>query len=466
MKSKRIEYSGLWMFVVMLICSFFGITGVEGAVLASASGGPAPLYGDQILDEHGVVIEGHIDLTDASELAPELISKHFVQEVIRVDPYSYPTMSILKANTNWRKKEKVKDHIIQVNRITTPPVQIMLNTAIIQSAAAQVVVDFGMANAIVGLHQTILFKDVTGYRADGVTSDGYPLQCRVVAKEETTGRPILKPINGRLVGGVFTIPSMPAGTRALRGDRIGTETQIRTEQFGILPSPTDYFVPKKLIEFGTSGWFDNTSKTIVWGDREIKETAMTEFLRTSAPSFWLGKQADVIFPEFKSRTPEKTFYPEGLFHQAKREFDLGGNVNLQALVNLQKVAFGDNNSGPVKIFAMGDELAPRFQELMLSTPGLNVRVYRSSRLHIDFSEIIFAGGKRIRFIDDPSLDDCGLNDKGFILDPKWAGTYSYEYKFLPLDGVKAQERDTKGMSVIDESVNVLLNQDANVVVSL
>jgi len=287
-----------------------------------------------------------------------------------------------------------------------------------------------------------------------------------VAKDQATGRPVLKPLNGKLVGGQLTIPSMPAGTLALRGDRIGTETQIRTEQFGILPSPTDYFVPKKLIEFGTTGWFDNATKTIKWGNNEIKETAMTEFLRTSAPSFWLGKQVEANFPEYKSNTPELTYYPEGLFYQAKRELDLGGVVNTSALVNLQKIAFGDNNSGPIKVFAMGDELSPLFQELILNTTGLNVSVYRSKTLNIDFSEIVFAGGKRIRFIDDPSLNDCGLNDKGFILDPKWAGVYSYEHRFLPLDGIKAQERDTKGMSVIDESVNVLLNQDANVVVTL
>jgi hypothetical protein len=268
------------------------------------------------------------------------------------------------------------------------------------------------------------------------------------------------------VGGVKTIPSLAAGTKALRGDRIGTETQIRTEQFGILPSPTDYFVPKKLIEFGTSGWYDNATKNIRWGNGEIKESAMTEMLRTSAPAFWIGKQAKETFPEFKSNTLEDTYFAEGLFYQAKREIDLGGNVNIAALVNLHKEAFLDNNSGPLKIFAMGDELSPLFQELVLSTPGLNYNVYHSSTLNIDFSEIVFTGGKRIRFIDDPSLNDCGLNDKGFILDPKWAGVYSYGYEFLPLDGKKNQERDTKGMAVIDESVNVLLNQEANVVVSL
>ena len=102
---RKMKDSGLFLFVVMLLCSLFGITGVE-AMTADAIGAPAPEYGDQILDENGVVIDGLIDLTDASEKAPELISKHFVQEIIRVDPYAYPTMAILKANYHWRKKER------------------------------------------------------------------------------------------------------------------------------------------------------------------------------------------------------------------------------------------------------------------------------------------------------------------------------------------------------------------------
>ncbi len=464
-KFFKLNGGGIVMLLAMLLCSVFGIAGAE-VLFAEATGGPAPLYGDQILDENGVVIDELIDLTDASVKAPELISKHFVQEVIRVDPYSYPTMAILQANYHWRKKEKTRDHIIQVNRVTTPPVQITTAAAITESALAQVAVNFGQGNAIIGLHQTIYFPTIKGYNEAGDTQTTYCLQCRVVAKDSATGWPILKPINGKKVDGVFTVPSLQIGTKALRGDRIGTETQIRTEQFGILPSPTDYFVPKKLIEFGTSGWYDNATKTIKWGNEEIKQTALTEMLRTSAPGFWLGQQAKATFPEYKSNTPEMTLFPEGLMHQAARDIDLNGTVDINALVNLQTVAFKDNNSGNLKYFAMGSEISPLFQVLILGTSGLNYSVYRNQRLNIDFSEIVYPGGKRIRFIDDPSLDDCGLNDKGFLLDPKWAGTYSYGYEFLPLDGKKTQERDMSGMAVIDESVHVLLNPEANVYVTL
>lgn len=457
---KRIKDSDIIVMMILLLCAVFGIAGMETVSAV------APTYGDQILDENGVAIEGEISLTDASTKAPELISKHFVQEVINMDPYSYPTMSLMSANYHWKKKAQVKDHIIQVNRISTPPIQVTVNTAIEETATVQVLVDFGIANDIVGLHQTIIFPKIKGYKPDGETEDGYPLQCRVIGKDQATSRPILKPINGKKVGGVISLPAIEAGTAALRGSRIGTETQIRTEQFGILPTPTDYFVSKRLIEFGTTGWYDNSSKNIKWGDKEVKDVAMTEFLRTNAPTFWLGKQANQIFNEYKSNTPEMTLFPEGIMHQASRELDFNGTINTSAFMQMQKVAFNDNNSSNLKYFAMGDELSPKFQEYILDTPGLNVSLYRNEKLNINFSEIVYSGGKRIRFIDDPSLNDCGLNDKGFILDPKYAGLYSYGFRFLPLDGIKAQDRDVSGMVAIDESAYILSNPEANVVVTL
>ncbi|MDR0872831.1 MAG: hypothetical protein LBN27_05105 [Prevotellaceae bacterium] len=470
----KFKESGLFLFAVMLLCSAFGVVGVEAMTADAALGTPTGVYppiydsagNEQIFDENGSVVDGVIELTDAYEKNPELISKHFVADVVRLDPYTYTTMGLIKSAYNWQKKENIKDHVIQVNRISTPPVQITVNTAIADATAAQVPVDFGAANSIIGLHQTIVFRNIGGFEKDGATADEHDLICRVVSKDQSTGFPVLKPINGKAAGGVKTLPDIAAGTTALRGDRIGTETQIRTEQFGMLPTPTDYFVSKRLIEFGTSGWFDNATKTIKWGNNEIKENAMIEFLRTSAPLFWLGKQEQAIFPEYKSNTPELTLFPEGLMYQAKRGYSLNGNVAISTLVGLYNEAFRDNNSGNVKYFAMGSEISPLFQELILNTTGLNINSYKNKTLNIDFSEIIFAGGKRIRLYDDPSLDDCGLNDKGFILDPKYAATYSYGTRFLPLDGVKQQERDTKGMAAIDESVHVLLNQEAHVVVEL
>ena len=473
MKTKLKNFSSKWglfnilMLLVCALCFIFG--GFEAGVVMAvvvAGGIPEPNYGDAVLDDAGVMFEGEVSLTEASQRAPELISKHFVKEVIRIGAGKYPTMSLIHGRY-FLEKKKTKDHIIQVSRITTPPVQITTASAVTNSMqnSELVEMDFGTGNSIINLGQTIIFPTIKGFKKDGTTRANTCLQCRVMGRNN--GKLLLKAVDcGQKVGAIFTLPLIPAGTMALRSDRIGTETQLRSEPFGIAPSPTDYFVAKKLIEFQTTGWYDSATKNIKWERDDIKEAALIEFMRTSAPSFWLGTQAEIIAPEYTSNQLEKAYYTGGLISQASRDLNLGGTLDIKALLNLQKIAFSDNNSSREKYFAMGDELAPRMQELVFNTPGLSYNTYKDTKLGINMTEVVFFGGKSIKFIEEDSLNDCGLNDYGFVLDPAHVSVYSYGYEFLPLDGRKTQTRDVKGLSVIEESVNILTNQEAHVVVKL
>lgn len=456
----KLNTFGLFTILATLFLSVFGIMD------ASAVCAVSPIYGSTFLDGQGTVIDtGEYSLTEAASLNSgngELLSKHFLQEVIRVDPYSSPTMSILAAQTNWKRREKTKDHTIQVNRITTPPIQVKVATQATIAQAA-VAVDFGtQANKVIGVNQTIYFTKtdtICGYKADGTTADGYGLVCRVLSKNDSD-LPVLIALNGKSTAITLTVDAS-----ALRGDRIGTESQQRTAPFGLFPSPTDYFVPKKLIEFGTTGWFDAATKNIRWGKNEAKENAVIEMMRTSAPGFWLGKQMSGEFKEYVSEMPELAYFPEGLIHQAGRTKDLNGTVDVAALLSLYDLAFRDNGGGNTKIFAMGSTLSPLFQELILNTNGLNVSVYNNGKLNIDFTQVQFVGGKKMLFIDDPSLDDCGLHDKGFILDVDSSARFAYAYDFVPIKK-ENEKRDYEGMSIIDESINVLSKPNANVFVEL
>lgn len=461
----KLEKLGLFSFIAMLLLSVFGIMNA-GAVCAVS-----PTYGSAFLGEAGEVIDsGEYSLTEAVALNggnQELLSKHFLQEVIRVDPYSSPTMAILASQTNWKRREKTKDHVIQVNRITTPPIQIAV-AAEVAIAQAAVAVNFGaQANKVIGVNQTIYFTKtatIKGYKEDGTTADGYGLVCRVLSKNDSD-LPVLIALNGKDDTGALNPITLTVGASALRGDRIGTESQQRTAPFGLFPSPTDYFVPKKLIEFGTTGWFDTATKMIRWGKAEAKDNAIIEMMRTAAPGFWLGKQHAGEFKEYVSENPELAYFPEGLIYQAGRYKKLNGTVDISALLDLYNLAFRDNGGGNTKVFAMGSTLSPLFQKLILNTQGLNVSVYNNGKLNIDFTQIQFVGGKKMLFVDDPSLDDCGLHSTGFILDTESSARFAYAYDFVPIN--KANEkRDYEGMSIIDESINVLLKPNANVWVEL
>lgn len=466
---QQIRMSGLLVFMLTLMFSVFGI------IDASAMCAVAPTYGDALLNQDGVVLtEGEYSLTEALAMNDgnqEFISKHFVQDVVRVDPLKYGTWSILKSQTNWKKRDVTKDHIITISRVKTPPVEITVATATVEATTAAagetVAVNFGTANTFIGLHQMIYFaltSTIKGYKEDGTTVDGYHLQCRVVSKN-SSGWPVLKPLNGKLVSGTKTIPSLSVGSVAYRGPRIGTETQERTVPFAVAPTPTDYYVPKKLIEFGTTGWFDAATKLIRWGDKEVRDNAMIEFMLTDAAAFWLGKQEKGTFTEFISQQDETAFFPEGLIPQAGRSHNLNGVFDVTALLDLKNKAFKDNTSSGTAIMAMGSEISPLVQELILSTPGLNYSVYKNKQLNVDFSKVQFVDNKSIIFLEDQSLDLIGLSDKAFIFDPDSARVFSFANKFVPIN--KANEkRDYSGFSYIDESIYILEDRNNAVYVSL
>ena len=466
---KTFQTSGLLMFMFTLLLSVFGI--MDGSAICAVG----PAYGDTLLDGNGVVItEGEYSLTEAYAMNggnQEFISKHFVQDVVRVDPLKYGTWSVLKSQTNWKKRDSIKDHVISISRVKTPPVEVTVATATVEAttaaAGATVEVNFGTANSFIGIHQTIYFKltaTIKGYKEDGTTADGYSLECRVVAKNGS-GVPVLKPLNGKLVSGTKTIPSLSVGTVAYRGSRIGTESQERTVPFGVNPTPTDYYVPKKMIEFGTTGWFDAATKLIRWGDKEIRDNAMIEFMMTDAAGFWLGKQEKAYFTEYISQQEELAYFPEGLIPQAGRQHDLQGSFDIAALLALKNKAFKDNTSSGTAIMAMGSEISPLVQELVLTTPGLNYSVYKNKTLDVNFSKVQFVDNKSIIFLEDQSLDLVGLNDKAFIFDPNSARVFSFANKFIPIKK-ENERRDYAGFSYIDESINILEDRNNAVYVEL
>src|ERR1035437_5033317 len=131
---KTFQTSGLLMFMFTLLLSVFGI--MDGSAICAVG----PAYGDTLLDGNGVVItEGEYSLTEAYAMNggnQEFISKHFVQDVVRVDPLKYGTWSVLKSQTNWKKRDSIKDHVISISRVKTPPVEVTVATATVEATTA------------------------------------------------------------------------------------------------------------------------------------------------------------------------------------------------------------------------------------------------------------------------------------------------------------------------------------------
>lgn len=461
---RKMKDSGLFMFVILLVCALVGITGTEAMMAdapaaATAMSQPPSQYGDVSLDGDGVPGEGYQTLDQALRDSPNLVSRTIHDEVIKIAPYDYVTRSLLAQN--FRQKKKTPDHKVAVYSANSKPIRTTLATLYTQAAVEQAEIDFGADNKLFAVNETVYFPTVPGYKADGTTTSGHALVCYVVGKA-SNDKPILRPRNGIVLTGTHTIPTLAVGTKAVRGLRTGTETQIRTEPVNILPTDREYYIQKNIIEFGVSGWFDKATKEVKWSDRDRMEMALAEKTRTQMADFWLGVGGNNYFnTRYNNEQDELAFFHEGIWTQAGREFDFNGTIDIDTLIDFGKYVFEGNRSSNTKYLMMGSELSAAFQKVIFAHPTMLGETYRDGKLNINFTAINFFGGKKILFADDPSLDDVGMGDCGFVIDHKYAFEYHYGMMSIPIDGKKLAQSDTRGQAIVEENCFILANNDAH-----
>ena len=462
---SKMRESGLLMFVIMLLCAIFGIAGVDAMTAdaapaaATATAQPVDEFAD--LDGGGALGEDYQSLEEAVNASPHLVTRKVHDEVIKIAPYDYTTMSLLAKN--FKIKKRTNDHKVAVYSVTTPNIQLTVATAPTDQTEL-VKVDFGVDNKAVSINQNIIFPDVHGYKSDGTTDDGHCLSGTVISFDGSM--PVLKFRNGKIVGGIRTVPigagGVAAGARALRGLRTGTETQIRTKPFNVYPTDKEFYVQKNIIEFGVTGWFNKATKEVVWTDRDRFELAMNEKLRTSMPDFWLGAQgSDLVSTQYNDNNEELIYYKEGVWMQAGREFDFNGSIDVNSIIEFGKYVFSGNRSSNVKYFAMGSVLSAEFQKVIFNNPTMLGETYRDKELNINFTAINFFGSKKILFADNPSLDDLGMSNCGMLLDHRYGWEESYGMMTVDIDGLKLAKSDTKGQSIVEENCYILANNEAH-----
>ena len=461
----KMKDSGLFMFAVVLLCAIFGIAGADAmtadAAPAAATATSQPDGPYDVLDGGGVPGEDYQSLEEAVRLSPNLVTRKVHDQVIKIAPYDYTMMSLMARN--FKIKKSTKDHKIAVYSVTTPPIQLKVATTPTDQTEL-VKVNFGADNKNIAINQHIIFQDIKGYKKDGTTVSGECLSGYVVSFDGAT--PVLKFRNGKLVMGVKTIPigtgGVAAGTRALRGLRTGSESQIRTKPFNVYPTDKEFYVQKNIIEFGVTGWFNNATKDVVWQDKDRFELAMNEKLRTSMPDFWLGSLGeDMVATQYNNNNEELIYYKQGIWTQAGREFDFNGTIDIDSIIEFGKYVFTGNRSSNVKYFAMGSRLSAEFQKVIFAHPTMLGETYRDKDLNINFTAINFFGGKRILFADDPSLDDIGMSNCGMLFDDRYGWEESYGLMTVEIDGIKLANSDIKGKAIVEENCFILANNEAH-----
>lgn len=451
---EKFKDGSLFMLMVMLLCSFFGV--------ADASA----MTADVVTGETGVTVQGEQGEVNsragAEEVTDTLIRKTIDQEVVKIKPHLFAINTVASANTKRIKHSNNPEY--EVKSIETLPTKTTVNTAYTGSGAVQDAIDF-VDNDLIAINGTIAIPSIPGYKEDGTTLDGQFLVLNVVNKD-TSDKPIVVPINGVKSGSNNnTIPSIPAGTLVIRGARTGTEKQIRTDLFTAVPTPSDQYLQKFIMETEETTYFEMADKEVKWGKTEVTDMALFEHKLTQNTDFWLGKLSKrKVKNKYNEQKDDMAWFMKGIWWQAGKDFNNGSTtITTQDLVSMMKKAFVGNASSAKKVLFAGSDLLEALQNVQY-----NQVIYVGSRkkaMGLEFTSIISNFGELLIY-HDQSLNDIGFDDKGLIVDTDYFEKITMGWRELELDHVKNGTSDSKGQVFVETCALILKNSKAHMRVSL
>jgi hypothetical protein len=443
----QMKCSGLLMFAIMLLCSLFGITGVEAM---HAEGGTIT-YGEPV------------SLDYALENAPEIVKAAIDREVVVIKPHLTPlyTLGAKHAHT-----KNVKSPIIQYDEVEMQPLTTTVATAYTAGTSlTQTTIDL-TDNALVAINETLYFKGIVGYLEDGTTPDGGWF-VGVIKDRYSDGKPIVKAINGPKNGTTMnTVPAIAATTVVVRGARTGSEKQSRTAPLAVVPTQKENYMQKMLIETEETTMFElaATLGDVKWNKSDITDFAIAEHKMTTEADILLGKKRMLkIANKYNQDKDELTFFQEGIYWQAGRDHSMPTSSVKADLIALMKKIFVGNQSSNTKIAFLGSDVIETINKVdfdQVIYPGKPGQAFG-----LDVQRIIY-GQYTLMLVAEPAFDDLKMPGYGLILDETYLYKYTGGWRSIALDNLKNGQSDSTSQVFIESFCYVLKNKNAHCRVKL
>src|ERR1035437_8597853 len=439
---SRLKGSGSFMFAIMLGCMLFGITGVE-AVHADAG---TIIYGQEVSLEY------------ALENSPEVVKAVIDREVVVIKPHLTPLYTL--GSKHARKSTNAESPIIEYDELETLPMTTTIGTAFSTAAQAQASIILANNN-LVSINETLVFKGINGYLADGVTLDGgWFVAC--IKDKDSGGNPIVVPVNGVSSGSVTnSIPGLPQGTIVIRGMRTGSEKQVRTAPLAAVPSQKQQFMQKGIIETEETTYFElaQSIADVKWGKTEITDFAIFEHKQTTETDTLLGKKRMIkMANKYNDNKLEATYFQEGIWWQAGKDFRLPANATRADLISMMKTIFIGNASSNTKIMFAGADVVETINKVdynQVIYPGKPGQAFG-----LDVQRIIY-GQYTLLIVSEPAFDDLLMQDHSLVIDEAYLYKYYQGGQSINLDNKALGRSDSKSQIFIDIFCYVLKNAKAH-----
>lgn len=460
MKQKflRFKDSGLFLIMIMLLCSVFGV--YDGSAMTADA---IPLDKGGSVDTNAMT-----SVTETRERSEDLILDDIDERITKIRPHDVPLDTIARSVDDQRTVgDGEKDATGQVVRhyaISTIELTATTTAAITDTGATQVVLQTSDKD-IFACDQTIIVEGVKGYTPTGAVDNLRSLMLYVIQKD-ASGHPIVVAVNGKSAvgGGLTTIPAIPNGTKVTRAGRAGAESQIQTDPYSAVPTDFEQYLQKFMAQVEVTSLFERAKKEVKWTFTDQEEEAIFDKRRTMNVTFWRGVKWKIKVKNAHTKKAEDVYFTEGVWSQAGKEFSFNGvPVSADSIVALMKHSFTGNNSGNRKVFIVGSDLLESLEKVEYTKV-----VYVGSKVQahgIEYTTIVSKFGTLL-IAHDQTLDDMGMADKGFVLDPNFLRKWTHGLRVQDFDFKKSGQSDSDGRALIEICGLVLRNPDAHSRVSL
>jgi hypothetical protein len=460
---KRFNESGLFMFVVMLLCTLVGVS--DGSMLAAAAIKPPAAGATAVKPPNGGAVEigDPLTATDTRENSEDLILDTIDQNVTVIRP----TDTIVDTVSRHISDVKVSDNVVirhyaidVIDLSTTVSVAYEYSATVYEAPISLTKQD------IIANEQTLILPGVKGYKADGVTLDPIrPLMLYVVGFEGD-GRPRVTAVNGRAGSDPSRtgryIPDLAVNKKVIRGGRAGSETQIQTDPYSGVPTDFEQFLQKFIAQVELSEIFQRADKEVDWTFTDAEQEAIYDMKRTQNTSFLLGVKGRIRSKNAHTAKAEDIYTTDGIWYQAGKQYDMDG-MTIPELIGLYRAAFTGNSSGKRKIFIVGSEILEQLENI-----EFDKTVYvgnREKAFGLEFSTLVSKFGTLL-IAHDQSFDDMEMSNCGFILDPDFLRKWTMGWRVNNFDFRKSGQSDSDGRSLMEICGLVLKNPNAHVRVTV
>lgn len=435
------KWSGLFMFAISLLCTIFGVQGVNMHAEAGT-----------------IIYDEPVSLDYALENAPEVVKAVIDREVIVIKPHLTPLYTL--GAKHAKSTTDAKSPIIKYDEVEMQPLTTTVATLFNTAAQTQAAIDL-TNNDLISINETLVFKGIDGYQEGGEVEDGGWF-IGFVKDKDTSGKPIIVPVNGVKSGSVLnSIPTLAAATVVVRGARTGSEKQSRTAPLAVVPVQKDNYMQKMLIETEETTMFElaQSIADVKWNKSDITDFAIAEHKLSTETDILLGKKRMLkIANKYNQNKPELTFFQEGVYWQAGRDHSLPTSPTKADLISMMKKIYVGNQSSNTKIAFLGSDVIESINKVdfdQVIYPGKPGQAFG-----LDVQKIIY-GQYTLMIVNEPAFDDLKMAGYGLVIDEAYLYKYTSGWRSINLDNLQLGQSDSKSQVFIESFCYVLKNAQAH-----